>query len=58
MKSTTHFLIALIVLMIIIYEYSANFEIITHPYMMVLMTTLYGIFGWHFGIGIGKIINK
>jgi len=55
MKSIHHLLIALVCYLIIIFHYTYSFEIITHPYMWFLMTGLFCVGGWNFGVGVGKV---
>jgi len=58
MKSTEHFIITLVAYVIIIFHYIYNYEIITHPYMFLLIIGLFAVGGWNFGVGVGKFIQE
>lgn len=58
MKIKHNFIVAMICFGLLLFEITTYPSILTHPYMKVLIFTLFGVGGYHFGIGIGKTINR
>lgn len=53
----TNFIITLVCMGIIIFHLIVSLSIILHPYMVGLNLTAFGIGGFNFGIGVGKLIK-
>jgi hypothetical protein len=58
MKTQYHFFIALGCFIMLAYHYIYSFEIITHPYMFLLMMGLFSVGGWNFGVGVAKLVKE
>lgn len=58
MKATNNLIVALICFGINLYYFIYFKEIILHPYMGALIFILFGVGGYHAGLGIGKIIKS
>jgi hypothetical protein len=58
MKAEHNLMVAIFCYGILLFHFIEHKMILNHPYMVVLMLTLFAVGGWNFGRGIGKIINK
>jgi hypothetical protein len=51
-------LISVVCFVILGYEFIFNASIIKTPYMYFLIMILFGIGGYNFGVGLGKLMNE
>lgn len=58
MKAQYYLLISIFCFVVILYHYIYNSTIIHAPYMFWLIITLFGIGGYCFGVGLGKLLKK
>ena len=58
MKAHQNLLIAVICIGINLFIFIVHMEIILVPYIMAIILTLFGVGGYHAGLGISKVIEE
>lgn len=58
MKAHENLIIATICFGIILLEFVFFNDVILHPYMGALIFTMFGVGGYHAGLGIGKVLKE